>query len=88
MIPSLALLGLMLYTDFGVHAPEDYWYGAGVPILVLQLLTALSGGVLFLQAEKRWDVKRLDLLLILAIYLAAAILWTREPLDKSFLFIG
>ncbi len=88
MIPSLAMLGLMLYTDFGVHAPEDYWYGAGVPILVLQLLTALAGGVLFLQAEKRWNVKGLDLLLTLAIYIAAAILWTREPLNKSFLFIG
>jgi hypothetical protein len=29
---SILLIGLMLSTGFGVYAPEDYWYGAGVPI--------------------------------------------------------
>src|SRR5215213_2051531 len=50
---SLLLLGVMLYSGFGVYAPEDYWYGAGVPILVSQLITALLGGVLFLWAENQ-----------------------------------
>src|SRR5215213_8978730 len=53
-LPSLLLLGVMLYSGFGVYAPEDYWYGAGVPILVSQLITALLGGVLFLWAENQW----------------------------------
>ena len=86
--PSLLVIGLMLYTDFGVSAPEDYWYGAGVPVLVSQLIAALTGGVFFLQAEKRWNIGRFDFIIILFIYLVTAILWAHEPLQKSFLFIG
>jgi hypothetical protein len=78
----------MLYTDFGVYAPEDYWYGAGVPILVSQLLVAIAGSILFLQAEKRWNVRRFDLIIFLLLYTITAILWAHEPLDPSFLFIG
>jgi hypothetical protein len=85
---GILLLSIMLYTDFGVSAPEDYWYGAGVPILVTQLITALVGGVLFLQAEKKWEIRRFDLILLLLIYAITVILWAREPLQKSFLFIG
>ena len=86
--PTIVLLGVMLYTDFGVYAPEDYWYGAGIPILVSQLITALLGGALFLRAQKRWRFERFDLFVCLFIYIVTAILWAREPLDKSFLFIG
>jgi hypothetical protein len=86
--PSIVLLGIMLYTDFGVYASEDYWYGAGVPLLVSQLIVALIGGILFLQAETRWDIKRFDLIVLLLLYTITAMLWAREPLDKSFLFIG
>lgn len=86
--PSLLLMGIMLYTKFGVYAPEDYWYGAGVPILVTQLFAALLGGILFLQAEKKWASKRFDLLVFLLIFVVTAVLWAREPLQKSFLFIG
>jgi hypothetical protein len=85
--PSILLMGLMIYTDFGVYALEDYWYGAGVPILVSQLVIALLGGVFFLQSEQR-NLKRFDLLIVLVIYIVSAILWAREPLQKSFLFIG
>jgi hypothetical protein len=87
-LPVLLLIGMMLYTKFGVYAPEDYWYGAGVPILFTQLFAALLGGALFLQAEKRWASKRFDLLVFLLIFLVTAVLWAREPLQRSFLFIG
>jgi hypothetical protein len=87
-LAGIVLLGIMLYTDFGVYAPEDYWYGAGIPILVSQLIAALAGGALFLQAQKRWNFERFDLLVCVFIYIVAAILWAREPLDRSFLFIG
>jgi hypothetical protein len=86
-IPSILLIGLMIYTDFGVYALEDYWYGAGVPILLSQLVIALISGVFFLQAEQH-NLRRFDLLIILFIYVVSAILWAREPLQKSFLFIG
>jgi hypothetical protein len=87
-LPALLLIGIMLYTKFGVYAPEDYWYGAGVPILVTQLFAALLGGALFWQAEKRWALKRFDLLVFLLIFVVAAVVWAREPLQRSFLFIG
>ena len=86
--PGIILLGIMLSTDFGVYAPEDYWYGAGIPLLVSQLIAALAGGLLFLQAQKKWNFERRDFLVCLFIYIVAAVLWAREPLDKSFLFIG
>ena len=85
---SLVIIGLMLATDFGVYAREDYWYGAGVPILATQLTAAIVGGILFLQAEKGWKFKRFDLVVFFFIYVITAILWAREPLQKSFLFIG
>src|SRR5688500_4817847 len=56
--PCLLLIGIMLYTDFGVYASEDYWYGAGVPVLVTQLLMAILGGILFLQADRKWGSRR------------------------------
>src|SRR5215211_543316 len=87
-VPGIVLLGIMLYTDFGVNAPEDYWYGAGVPILVSQLIAALAGGALFLQAEKGRKFERFDLVIFFFLYIVTAVLWAREPLDKSFLFIG
>lgn len=85
---SLLFIGLMLYSGFGVSAAEDYWYGAGVPILASQLIVAILGGILFLQTEKRWNFRRSDLVIFLSIYGVTAVLWAREPLQKSFLFIG
>src|SRR5918994_128293 len=87
-LPCILLLSIILYTDFGVYAPEDYWYGAGVPLLVSQLMAALLGGILSLQLEKGWKFKRFDLVVFLFIYILTAVIWAREPLEKSFLFIG
>jgi hypothetical protein len=86
--PSILLIGGMLYSGFGVYAPEDYWYGAGVPILLSQLLLAIVGGILFLGAEKKWSSRRFDLVVFLLIFVVTAVLWAREPLQRSFLFIG
>lgn len=87
-LPVLLLVGWMLWTGFGVHAPEDYWYGAGVPILISQFLAAVLGGILFLQGERRWLTRRLDLIIFLLLYIVTALLWAGEPLQRSFLFIG
>ena len=38
--------------------------------------------------ENRLNWKRSDLIVFLLIYLATAILWISEPLQKSFLFTG
>ena len=87
-LPCVLLIGIMLSTGFGVYAREDYWYGAGVPILFTQLATAILAGVLFFQAEKNRTSTRFDLIVVLLLYVVTAVLWAREPLQRSFLFIG
>jgi hypothetical protein len=85
---GILFIGIMLYSGFGVSASEDYWYGAGVPILASQLILAILGGIFFLQVEKRCPLRRSDFIVFLLIYAVTAVLWAREPLQKSFLFIG
>ena len=64
---GMLFIGVMLYSGFGVFAAEDYWYGAGVPLLATQLILAILGGIFFLQIEKRWQSRRSDLLIFLLI---------------------
>ena len=85
---SLVFLGIMLYSGFGVSAAEDYWYGAGIPILLSQLMAAIGSGIVILQIEKKRSLRRSDLIVFLLIYMVTAVLWAREPLQRSFLFIG
>jgi hypothetical protein len=85
---SLLFIGIMLYSGFGVSAAEDYWYGAGIPVLLSQLIAAIGSGVFFLQIEKKWSLRHYDLIVFLLIYLVTAVLWAGEPLQRSFLFIG
>ena len=85
---SLLFISLMLYSGFGVYAPEDYWYGAGVPILFSQLIAGIAGGVLFLRTKRTSNARHFDLFIFLLIYVVTAVLWAREPLQRSFLFIG
>jgi hypothetical protein len=81
-------LAFMLYSQFGIFSNEDFWYGTGIPILALQLAGAVIGGVLFLRIEKIWGSKYFDLVIFFLIFIVTAFLWAREPLHKSFLFVG
>lgn len=85
-IPLLFLLAAMFYTGFGVRSPDDFWYGAGVPVLTAQLTTAIIGGVLFLHFGTRWKSKRADVLICILLFILTAFVWAREPLNKSFMF--
>lgn len=87
-LACLPVLWVMLSSGFGVSSLEDFWYGAGVPILVPQLIGAILGGIFFLQIEKKWNSRRFDLVMFILIFAVTAFLWAREPLQKSFLFIG
>ncbi|MGE5377451.1 MAG: hypothetical protein ACM3XO_20525, partial [Bacteroidota bacterium] len=87
-LAGLLVLGWMLYSKFGVSSQEDFWYGAGVPLLASQLILAVLGGVLFLLIGWNWDSGRKDLLVVFLLFAVTAFLWAREPLQKSFLFTG
>jgi hypothetical protein len=86
-LAGVLVLAWMFTSKYGLYAPaEDFWYGAGVPVLVSQLLASIFGGVLFLLIKWSWDSGRKDLLVVFVLYAATAFLWAREPLQKSFLF--
>jgi hypothetical protein len=70
---------------------EDFWYGAGVPILVLQVLLAVFVSTLLavvarkVLATKNFEKKYwFDLVLFLAIWAVAASMWASEPANPDF----
>lgn len=95
IVAALVLLGFGLLA-VGVSArvvnmpwyEEDFWYGAGVPVLTLQVLLAIviSLTVSFLARkfgkaeQKPW----VDWLVFFAIWLIAAWLWVNEPVNPDF----
>ena len=82
------VLVVMLVSGFGVRSPDDFWYGAGVPILFPQLIVAIAGGMLFLEVEKKWNIKRFDLAIFTFVFAVTAFFWAREPLLKGFSFVS
>jgi len=83
---SSLILGILLFSGFGIASSDDFWYGAGVPILVSQLIAAILSGVAFMLLESRWRSTRVDVLICLLIYVMTAVLWSQTPLKKSFFF--
>jgi hypothetical protein len=83
---------LITSTGLGIRIVEDYWYGAGVPILGIQVVIAFAIGLGVLLYKKssfiaRFPV-RFDLLIFVVIWIAAAFFWIREPLPDSFFASG
>ena len=87
-LACIPFLALMLFSKFGIDAKEDFWYGAGVPILTSQLIGVIVGGMIFFQVEQKWKFKRFDLVVFILIFFATAFLWAIEPLQKGFSFVG
>jgi len=77
---------MIAVTGMGIRISEDYWYGAGVPILGLQVLLALAIGlgVLYLERSSRALPPHSDLFIFILIWALAAFLWVREPLQSSY----
>ncbi|NWF64495.1 MAG: hypothetical protein HXY38_09340 [Chloroflexi bacterium] len=82
----LLLLGLLVsVTGLGIRYRADYWYGAGVPVLGLQVLFAAFAGALGLFFEKRHpEKKHIDLFIFLGFWLISAWFWAREPLTPNY----
>ena len=79
-------------TGMGLWVTDGYWYGAGVPILGLQVLFAfaIGMGVFFLERSslKAYFPTRLDLFIFFLFWGITAFLWSREPLRPSFFAPG
>lgn len=84
LIISILVLGTIVFTGIGIQQPEDYWFGAGVPVLGLQVIFTLFIGVLFAWFESRYKIKNIDLFLCLSLFIITAFLWAKEPLLPNY----
>lgn len=78
---------LILFSGVGLRQPADYWYGAGVPVLGLQILFSMILGTFAMWLESRQEIKnpfKLDSLICIAIWIVAVWLWAREPLRPNY----
>ncbi len=83
---GLLLFGLIIRaTGIGYQYPGEYWYGAGVPMMGLQILFACAAGALFLLYERKVaDKARLDIFVFIALWLAAGWLWMQQPTSPNY----
>lgn len=84
LIILISLLLIIIFTGIGIRQPEDYWFGAGAPVLGLQVLFALIIGVFFIGLESKREIKSTDLLVCSGIFFVTAFLWAREPLLSNY----
>ena len=64
---------------------EDFWYGAGVPLLPLQVLVALLASIVLAIFAKKIEKKRwFDLVLFLCIWAVTAWAWASAPVNPDF----
>jgi hypothetical protein len=93
LVCFLAVWALIAVTRVGL-TPDLFWGKTGIPLLNLQVLAALVIGLLFLALSIRYQNSRtklglflrgwrIDLLICLVLWLAAAFFWIREPLPHS-----
>jgi hypothetical protein len=87
----VAIWFFIALTKIGITPDKTFWNAAGVPITAWQVgLALLVGGISWfilerLEFKKAWKI---DIILFVAIWLIAAILWSFVPLQSSFFMPG
>ncbi|MCS6993113.1 MAG: hypothetical protein NZP74_04715 [Anaerolineales bacterium] len=72
-------------------AEEDFWYGAGVPVLAWQVLVSLLAGAGMAWMEKKFfpphqqSSSRVDALAFALIWAVSGLLWASAPLASNFM---
>jgi hypothetical protein len=93
---ALILFGLLAWAAtsrvVGMQpAEEDFWYGAGAPVLVLQVQLALIAGIILVVLSRKWLVqtharfRQADLVIFILIWAVSAWFWAKEPVKSDFL---
>lgn len=84
----LLLVALVMFiTGLGYRQPTQYWFGAGVPVLGLQVLFSLFVGAVVLLLEKRLGVfsnRRFDHVVFILIWVVSAWFWGWSPLSPNY----
>ena len=92
MFAFLLVWAFIALTGMGVWVSDGFWYGAGVPVLSLQIVLAMGIGLGVFALErspfKARFPKWTDLFIFFLIWGVAAYLWAREPLPTSFFAPG
>jgi hypothetical protein len=77
----------IIKTGYGISVQEDYWYGPGVPVLWTQILISVFVGFMFSWLRRNAEfgkTRYVDAFIFLMLWLVAAYLWGREPLQSSY----
>lgn len=76
----------IVVTGIGTSYPADYWYGAGVPILGLQVLFSIIIGVafIFLEPKIKFGGPYLDIALFISLWVITAVFWARQPISANY----
>lgn len=83
----ILIILLISLTGIGIRQSEDYWFGAGVPVLGLQVLFSLLCGALIAWLQSNQKIKnnfRFDWLVGLGLFTLTAFLWAREPVLPNY----
>ncbi len=86
---------LILWSRIGIAPDRSGWYKPGTPLLITQVFFAWIIGAAFIfwgSRLERWLASlspglKLDLLLCIALWLAATLIWGMEPLKKTSYFM-
>jgi hypothetical protein len=83
---------LVAVSGMGLWVSDGYWYGAGVPIMGLQIILAftIGIGVFFLERSSLsiYFPARSDILIFFLLWGLTAFFWVREPLPPSYFAPG
>lgn len=71
----------IVITRLGITPDKAYWGEPGVAIQSWQFALALLGGIIVFLLSNRFKTNTLDVVLPIAIYLVAVIVWLSVPLD-------
>lgn len=87
---GLVALGIILRVIHMQWFEEDFWYGAGVPVLVLQVLLAIVTCLVFVILGRKFSAKGIerklwfDWMVFFAIWAISASIWVSEPTGPDF----
>ena len=76
---------IVFFTGWGISPVRDGSFGSPpTPLLEWQIVLAVVLGAIVMLTEARWQLKRLDTVLFLSVYLFTCLLWLSDPLIPGF----
>lgn len=77
----------VIKTGYGISIQEDYWYGAGVPVLWVQVLAAVLTAMIYSwlvnDVHLFKETAKTDMVMFVLIWIVTAYMWGMEPLQPS-----